>query len=157
MSSENFFLEFKSTLDFLLTGILAEIRTQVPGPIHLVDLADISGNDDKLKGADPCILFELMALDPSPQHPLYTVSFVVGAKTGTTDLGGYTLSELVSKVSSKFEVQNSFQVKDYTQVTAPTDSAGNFVVMSRVVDPQQFDHQSAIRLSTVIAKAVAYG
>lgn len=90
MSSDTFFYHLKSTLDYVINKAAEDIATELDITLQVVDLADISGNDDALKSNKTCILFELLAFDPSPQHPLYTVSLVVGAKTGTQDLGGTT-------------------------------------------------------------------
>ncbi|WP_422451843.1 hypothetical protein [Endozoicomonas sp. ALC066] len=149
MSQSTFYMEAKSTLDFLMYDLQSKMQTEFP-LLKATDLDDVTEVADVLGGTSPALVWRFGELEASPSDPLYTLNFYVGAKT-TQDAGNYKLSDLLGYVSSVFFKDSSHVIKNYSEEPV-TDATGDMYIINSGVAPQQFDHQSGMRLIQVVAR-----
>lgn len=149
MSQSTFYMEVKSTLDFLMYDLCEQMKTTFP-LLKAADLDDVTVVSDVLGGDSPALVWKFGELEASPSDPIYTINFYVGAKT-TQDAGNYKLSDMLNHVSSLFAKDVSFKIRDYSQEPV-SDVTGNTYIVSSGIAPQQFDHQSGMRLLQVVGR-----
>jgi len=144
-------MDLKSTLDAWAMAITINMQGANPS-LKAVELDDLKQVDEVLGGTDPAILWQFVSLEPSPRDPLWDFKFAIGVKT-TNDKANYKLAELLSAVLGAFEVNQTFPFADYSGATVSANK-GVLTIVRHETSPQQFDHQSGIRLTTVVAKVV---
>ena len=149
MSQDTLYMEAKSTLDFLMYQLLDKIQPEFP-ELKATDLDDVTRVAEVVGGTSPALVWKFGELEASPSDPLYTLSFYVGAKT-TQDSGNYKLSDLLTHVSAQFAKDSSFEIRDYSGEPVSDVTANTFIVSSGIA-PQQFDHQSGMRLLQVVGR-----
>lgn len=149
MSQSTFYVEVKSTLDFLMYDLCERMKDEFP-LLKATDLDDVTVVSEVLGGDSPALVWRFGELEASPSDPIYTINFYVGAKT-TLDAGNYKLSDMLNHVSSLFAKDNGFKVRDYSKEPV-SDVTGDVYIVSSGISPQQFDHQSGMRLLQVVGK-----
>jgi len=156
MSSDTFVLEVKSTLDKIMMDIRQDFEDGGVANIKGVDLDDIKQVDIDLGGTDPCVVWQLASLDQHPRDPLWMMKFAAGVKT-TADKGNYNLAEFMSKISASFAIDKIIEIYDYSEDTPDPTKVGTVTVCSHEINPQQFDHQSGLRLLVINSKVIRCG
>ena len=102
-------------------------------------------------------LYQYTLLSEAPRHPLYDVTFLVGAKT-TDDAGNYAMTDLITDLGDLFKSGDSFELFDYSEVEEGQDPGGQIgvlVIGSVDTGPQMFEKQSGIRLLQIEGKVIA--
>lgn len=145
----DFYLAVKSTIDKLAHTIATELE------IEAVELDDVTNVEEKLSSPDDLILFQLVETQPDPLDPLYSIQIEIGVKT-TSDVGNYDLATLLSQVQNSITIGDTFAIRDYSTVNAPTLDLGYFYVTSVQTDPQAFDGLSGVRMQRIFGKVVRY-
>jgi len=147
MNEEDFTLAVKSTIDKRGVDIATQLNVSA-----FVDLDDTANAATKLQGTDNVIVWQFSSLDEDPFDPLYTLMFMVGAKT-TTDPSNYTMMQFVSAVKAVFKNQTRIVIHDYSGEVAGLEAGDMFIVQSGV-EQQEFDKESGYRFVAVVAKVV---
>lgn len=148
MAMDNFLLHVKSTIDYYGSTLATAL-----GVTKKVDLDDIVKTKELLSSDETAVVWEVSSLRDNPIDPLYDMIFSMGVKINN-DPSNYNMMTLLSEVKALFPVGDTFVIRDYSTVSAPTVQQGTFTVSNVRVDPQQFDRVSGIRLITVHTKAV---
>lgn len=154
-------MAFKSTLDFIVTGLAERlsIAHSAANPVFAFDLDDLANERQLQAGAEHALVFQYTNLAEDPIHPLYSVTFLVGAKT-TADPGNYGMTDLLTDLRQEFPAMNHFSLYDYSAVGEGEElgpEMGVLVIQSVDTGPQMFEKQSGIRLLQVSGKVMAYG
>lgn len=142
-----FYLPIKSTLDKLAIDIATQLG------VGWAEIDDTTNVEEALASPDDLLLYQLV--DVRGNDPLFDVQFTIGVKT-VTDSANYDLAGLLDALWEAIGVDDTFYIRDYSGVAAPTADLGYFYISEVQTDPQAFDGASGIRLQTVIAKAVKY-
>lgn len=156
--ADDFEMQLKSTLDKVVADKVASLKATYP-KLSWAEVDDMAQTDAVFKSLDPAIIWSLGTVEPSPRPPLYSIEFMVGAKTAA-DPGNYLLIKLLGEIRSEFEAAATVFIYDYTlPAGGPVDTQqkGFISIISNETAPQQFDKQSGIRYAVVAAKAVKYG
>lgn len=159
MSGEReIWMALKSSLDKIV-GDLAEqlsLTASAANPVRCFDLDDLEGLRQIQAGAEHALAYQLIALAPTPRHPLYSCEFLVGVKT-TSDPGNYAMADLLGDVGSLFTSNSVFDLMDWSGDTPPTEQLGSLYVLSAEPAPQVFEQQAGIRLYHVRGRVMANG
>ena len=147
MPNEDFYLPVKSTVDKIAVDIANSLG------IEFVELDDTVNVEQKLSSPRDLIVYQMIGMNGAPTEPLWSINFAIGAKT-TTDSANYDLAEILSAIKLVVENGQTFDVRDYSGIEAPTESEGYFYVVDSRVDPQMFDGASGIRMLSVRAMGV---
>lgn len=157
MDRRDTLLHFKSTLDKMV-GDFAEELSQQPGAavVASFDLDDHDSVRQMQASTEQALVYQILALDPEPRHPLYEAVFYVGAKT-TSDPGNYDQTFLLTELSAKFDIGSYFDIADWSGDTAPTETSGAVMITACQPSPQSFENSSGIRVLQLSAKVMANG
>ena len=139
-------LDVKSSLDKVMYDLQSALLGTYPDLLAL-DMDNIEEAEEGMGAANPALIWQFSVLDPVPTDPLYRGGFLVGGKT-TQDAGNYQLTALLAEVFKRFQVDEQFDVGDYSGASAVTGK-GILTVTSITLSPQQFDNQHGIRTCTV--------
>lgn len=157
MSCRDVEISLKSTLDKLMGDLAVSLSTGKP--VFSFDLDDPANEREIQAGSDHALVYQYNSLAEEPRHPLYSASFLIGAKT-TDDPGNYQMADLLVDLRDLFKVGDSFPVSDWSEVEegapAPEES-GVLIIKSVQSTPQSFEKQSGIRLMQVQAQMISYG
>lgn len=154
-------LAFKATLDYQVSQLASSLSAANPAnkPVLFFDLDDSSTERQVQAGAEHALVYQYTHLSEDPTHPLYSVLFLVGAKT-TADEGNYDMTSLLTDVRSLFRTDMDCPLFDYSAVGEgddPGEQEGVLIVQSVDTGPQMFEKQSGIRLLQITGKVIAYG
>lgn len=154
-------LAFKSTLDYQVSQLATRLSAALPAqnPVFYFDLDDSSTERQVQAGAEHALVYQYTHLAEDPTHPLYSVVFLVGAKT-TSDEGNYDMTSLLTEVRSLFRLGMDCPLYDYSEIEEgqqPGLQEGVLIVQSVDTGPQMFEKQSGIRLLQVTGKVIADG
>lgn len=145
----NFALAVKSTLDKVVFD-LATAKS-----VQYFDLDSEIFAENMLLTDDSALGWSLVGLTESPMDPLWDIEFDVCGKT-TIDPAQYVSLDLISAVNEKFKQGVSFDVKDYSTPTPPTQVLGQILITGLQVRPQHFDKTAGFRTVGVTAKAMRW-
>ena len=118
---------------------------------RFVDLDDTVNVADALAGTDDVIVWRFVTLDEDPIDPLYSMVFVIGAKT-SLDPSSYDLMSFVSAAKKEFGIGDSLDIYDWSGTSAPTTKLGVIIFTESGVDNQMFDKASGARLVSVAGR-----
>lgn len=154
-------LAFKSTLDKLVNDLAAKLTELNPlqKQVFAFDLDDTASERAMHAGAEHALVYQYTNLATAPRHPLYSVDFLVGAKT-TDDLGNYDMTTLLTDLGEVFAENLYYELYDYSDVGEgedPGEQLGTLMILSADTGPQLFEKQSGIRLLQISGKVVAHG
>jgi len=151
MSSHNFVIEVKSTLDKVVHDLALSLDNGTG--IAVYDMDDAVNVDDILTSSEPAVLWRFLNLDEAPTDPLYMVEIVVGVKT-TSDPSNYELLSYISAIKGVFKVGGNVDVYDYSKEVQSTDKTGYLLYTQSGIEPQGMDRASGLRMLAVTAAAV---
>ena len=159
MSRRQVEMAFKSTLDKLVNDLAAELSAAAPSanPVRAFGLDDATNERQWQAGTEHALAYQYTLLSEAPRHPLYDVTFLVGAKT-TDDAGNYAMTDLITDLGDLFKSGDSFELFDYSEVEEGQDPGGQIgvlVIGSVDTGPQMFEKQSGIRLLQIEGKVIA--
>lgn len=156
MSHDVFYLAVKSTLDAVMNEIKTSFLATYPS-LLACDLDDTAETDNVLAGSAPALVWRINSLQEDPIDPLYHWKFLVGVKT-TKDSGNYNLSDLMARLAAAMSAKrDTIIIMDYSGDLVdglPTEKLGSVRITSVDTTPQQFDHQSGVRLLSINAKVI---
>ena len=144
-----FYLHVKSSLDKIANDVAGMLG------IAAVEIDDVTNVEEALASPADLVMFQLVDMQPDPDDPLYNLQFEIGVKT-TTDSANYDLATLLSSVQDVVALGETFYVRDYSGLVAPTTDTGYLYITGVQTDPQAFDGASGIRMQSVYAKVVRY-
>ncbi len=148
MTTDVFFSAIKSTIDNVSYAIAASLVAEGETTLQVADLDDVMQTDAVLGAEAPALVYQLLEAVEAPRDPLWVVSFLIGVKT-TSDASNYKLSTLQAKITSRFPVGSSLDIRNYFANTLPSTSEAHGTVVAAEINPQQFDAQSGIRLTKI--------
>lgn len=152
MSQERFLVALKSTID--KAGVDLG-KTFIP-PLPLVDLDDTVNVTKFLQSGKDGLVWEYLTLEPLPRDPLYSVAFRIGART-TNDASNYSLLGFAGAVKRRFREGEDLTIHDYSSAIASSSVLGILHITQVMVDPQQFDRESCLRLVMINGRAIRWG
>lgn len=143
-----FVLHVKSTIDKVMTDLVASMQADYPG-LRGVEVDNLVQTDEIMKGTAPALLWQFLALIPTPRDPLYRIEFLIGVKT-VSDAGNYLMAAIMAEIGAVFAVGETISVGDYSGAIADLNT-GYMVVGQNTMIPQQYDHMSGYRFFSIIA------
>lgn len=148
MSSDDYLIHVKSTLDKLMHDLVDTLEPTFPG-LTGVDVDNLVETDEMFKSTKPVLLWQFLSLREHPVDPLYRFEFLVGAKT-VADSANYTLVGVNNELKKPFKTGTTISVGDYSGAVAVPDT-GYFLITDNSFAPQQYDHLSGIRFFSISA------
>ncbi len=149
--SNNFLLHVKSSIDKTMLDMVTTLQATYP-TLKGVEIDNLVQTDEMMKSEEPVLLWQFLALIPTPRDPLYRIEFMLGVKT-VADSGNYLLAALMNEIGKVFEVGHTIPIGDYSGAVAVLDT-GYMMVSRNTMTPQQYDHMSGMRFFTIIAHGV---
>lgn len=146
-----FYAYVKSTIDKIGVDIANAIEPQVPGLQH-VNLDATTGVQEVLTSKDPAIVWQLASLQGNPRAPLYSLTFLMGAKT-TEDMSNQLMSMLVAIVMETLPEGARIGIQNYSG-DGPVTQEGTIFIQSSGVDEQEFDNQNGIRFLAIVGAVI---
>jgi hypothetical protein len=143
----SFYLPVKSTIDKIAIDIATTLS------VGAVEIDDTTNVEAALASPDDLLMFQLVDMDGN--DPLYRIRFELGVKT-TADSANYDLATLLSSVQDELEEGDTFYIRDFSTLVAPTDDLGFLYITDVSIDPQAFDGASGVRMQTILGKVVRY-
>jgi len=142
----------KSTLDKVMLDLVDTLRARGGDwrRIKGVEMDDVTQVDSILKAKNPVIVWSFESVQPSPHDPLYTATFLAGART-VSDVGNYKLSDLSAEIHNLFEKGKTIPLGDYRGHSA-IEGRGSLYVTGISLDPQVFDHVAGIRFWSITSR-----
>lgn len=147
----DFYTYVKTAIDTIGVQIALAADPQIPQNLKYINLDATSGVEEVLKSADPAIVWQLASLRENPRRPLWTLVFLMGAKT-TEDMSNQLMSLLISQVQKVLPAGQRIPIL-WDHGSGPVDE-GTIIIQSSGVDEQEFDNQNGIRFLPVTAGVI---
>lgn len=147
----DFYTYVKTTIDTMGVQIALATDPQIPENLQHVNLDATSGVEEVLKSKDPAIVWQLASLRENPRRPLWSLVFLMGAKT-TEDMSNQLMSVLISEVQKVLPAGQRIPIL-YNHGSGAVDE-GTIIIQSSGVDEQEFDNQNGIRFMPITAAVI---
>lgn len=140
----DFYTSLRSTIGKLSKDIAASMA------LPNFEIDDVTAVSEALSSDDPAVLWQLITMQEMPRDPLWSTSFLIGAKTNS-DVGNTVLTNIVNEVTNRLPIGQDVTISDYSSPGA--DQEGVLTVVSATVDPQEYERQAGVRMVSISAVA----